>query len=63
MQPRIKLKQVWFSAFDFRYLGQKDKRTDLKLTGMKNLSFCSFVQYRPFIIFEEDRRRFGIKNI
>ena len=24
---------------------EKDKRTDLKLTGMKNLSFCSSVQY------------------
>gem|GEM_PF-6941385 len=43
MRFGIKLKQFLFPASDFRYLGQKSKKTDLKLTGTKNLSFCSFV--------------------
>ena len=37
-----------------------DRRTDYKLTDMKNLFFCSSVQYQPLAIFVEDRRRLGI---
>ena len=40
-----------------------DRRTDYKLTDMKNLFFCSSVQYQPLAIFVEDRRRLGIVKL
>ena len=60
--PRRRLSSIKIVQAERKKIFAKgfDRGTDNKLTGMKNLFFCSSVQNQPLAIFVEDRRRLGI---